>query len=60
MVAERGLAFTIFVKTLTGNTITLDVEKSDMVDDIKSKTQLKRRHHSGRAAIYLQRKAAQR
>ena len=39
MVAVRGSTFTIFVKTLTGNTITLDVEKSAAVDNIKSKTQ---------------------
>ena len=37
MVAERGSTFTIFVKALTGNTITLDVDKSDAVDNIKSK-----------------------
>ena len=41
MVAERGSAFTIRVKTLIGKTITLDVEKSDTVDNIKSRTQVK-------------------
>ena len=30
----------IFVKTLTGKTITLEVEPSDSVDNIKSKIQL--------------------
>ena len=37
MVAERGSTFTIFVKASIGNTITLDVDKSDAVDNIKSK-----------------------
>ena len=41
MVAERGSAFTIWVKTLTGKMITLDVEKSDTVDNIKSRMQVK-------------------
>ena len=41
MVAERGSAFTIWVKTLIGKTITLDVEKSDTVDNIKSRMQVK-------------------
>ena len=31
----------MFVKTLTGNTITTDVEKSETVDSIKSKIQVK-------------------
>ena len=29
----------IFVKTLTGKTITLDVEPSDTIDDVKQKIQ---------------------
>ena len=29
----------IFVKTLTGKTITLDVEPSDAIDDVKKKIQ---------------------
>ena len=29
----------IFVKTLTGKTITLDVEASDMIDNVKTKIQ---------------------
>ena len=29
----------IFVKTLTGKTITLDVEPSDAIDDVKRKIQ---------------------
>ena len=29
----------IFVKTLTGMTITLDVEETDTIDDVKSKIQ---------------------
>ena len=31
----------IFVKTLTGKTITLDVESSDTIDSLKSKIQYK-------------------
>ena len=31
----------IFVKTLTGKTITLDVEQSDTIDNIKQKIQEK-------------------
>ncbi|KAF5752636.1 hypothetical protein HS088_TW01G00551 [Tripterygium wilfordii] len=30
----------IFVKTLTGKTITLEVESSDTIDNVKSKIQL--------------------
>ena len=41
MVAERGSAFTIFVKTSAGTSLTLGVEESDTVDNIKSKTQVK-------------------
>ena len=29
----------IFVKTLTGNTITLEVESSDTIDNVKAKIQ---------------------
>ena len=32
-------AFKIFVKTLTGKTITLDVEPSDTIDNVKAKIQ---------------------
>lgn len=32
----------IFVKTLTGKTITLEVESSDTIDNVKSKIQGKR------------------
>ena len=31
----------IFVKTLTGKTITLDVEPSDTIDNVKAKVQVK-------------------
>ena len=33
----------IFVKTLTGKTITLDVEASDSIDNVKAKIQARRR-----------------
>ena len=35
----RALAMQIFVKTLTGKTITLDVEPSDTIDNVKQKIQ---------------------
>ena len=35
----------IFVKTLTGKTITLEVEPSDTIDDVKAKIQIKREFH---------------
>lgn len=34
----------IFVKTLTGKTITLEVESSDTIDNVKSKIQGTLRH----------------
>jgi small subunit ribosomal protein S27Ae len=38
----------IFVKTLTGKTITLEVESSDTIDNVKTKIQgLYHRHHHG-------------
>ena len=43
MEAKRGSASTIFVKTPTDKMITCDVEKSDTVDNIKSKMQVKER-----------------
>ena len=33
----------IFVKTLTGKTITLEVESSDTIDNVKSKIQVRLR-----------------
>ena len=36
-----ALAMQIFVKTLTGKTITLDVESSDSIDNVKAKAQNK-------------------
>ena len=34
-----ALAMQIFVKTLTGKTITLDVEPSDSIENVKAKLQ---------------------
>ena len=34
----------IFVKTLTGKTITLDVEPSDTIDDVKQKVSTPHQH----------------
>merc|ERR1739849_73344 len=36
---EREAAMQIFVKTLTGKTITLEVESSDTIENVKSKIQ---------------------
>ena len=36
---RRNAASQIFVKTLTGKTITLDVEASDSIDNVKAKIQ---------------------
>ena len=35
----RGLEMQIFVKTLTGKTITLEVEPSDSIENVKAKIQ---------------------
>ena len=37
--SARGCVMQIFVKTLTGKTITLEVEASDTIDTVKSKIQ---------------------
>ncbi|GAP82952.1 putative ubiquitin-60S ribosomal protein L40 [Rosellinia necatrix] len=42
LIADRGISHSIvqiFVKTLTGKTITLEVESSDTIDNVKSKIQ---------------------
>jgi outer membrane autotransporter protein len=39
MVSTAALAMQIFVKTLTGKTITLEVEPSDSIDNVKQKIQ---------------------
>ena len=39
MLRLRGGAMQIFVKTLTGKTITLDVEPSDTIENVKAKIQ---------------------
>jgi ubiquitin C len=36
---EFDLVMQIFVKTLTGKTITLEVESSDTIDNVKAKIQ---------------------
>ena len=40
----------IFVKTLTGKTITLEVESSDTIDNVKSKIQGKTDHSNSSPA----------
>jgi large subunit ribosomal protein L40e len=37
--ATSAMAMQIFVKTITGKTITLDVEPSDTIDNVKDKIQ---------------------
>ena len=39
LTTHYGAALQIFVKTLTGKTITLEVESSDTIDNVKSKIQ---------------------
>uniref|UniRef100_A0A8R7TPQ3 Ubiquitin-like domain-containing protein n=1 Tax=Triticum urartu TaxID=4572 RepID=A0A8R7TPQ3_TRIUA len=53
----------IFVKTLTGETITLEVESSDAVGNVKAKKKKGQdprqgRHPAGPAAPHLRREAA--
>ena len=36
----------IFVKTLTGKTITLEVEPSDSIENVKAKIQVRRKQYA--------------
>ncbi len=38
---SRGRKMQIFVKTLTGKTITLEVEASDTIENVKAKIQVR-------------------
>ena len=49
------MSFQIFVKTLTGKTIMLDVEPSDTIESIKTKRQDKEGNTAGPAEAYIRR-----
>jgi ubiquitin len=56
--SERKHLAQIFVKTLTGKTITLDVEASDTIDIVKAKKNSGQRRYSSRSASLDLRKQA--
>lgn len=39
LIEKDGIDMQIFIKTLTGKTITLDVEPSDTIENVKQKIQ---------------------
>jgi hypothetical protein len=41
LAVHKGSIMQIFVKTLTGKTITLEVESSDTIENVKSKIQVR-------------------
>ena len=43
----------IFVKTLTGKTITLEVESSDTIENVKVKSRTKKEFHQTNSASFL-------
>ena len=42
----------IFVKTLTGKTITLEVEAADTIDNVKAKNRIRKVSHQTNIALF--------